>query len=109
MSPSPSTLTFISGQTVGAQRCTDVTVLDDNLIEDDEIFSLSLIASLTDENAVMFTAGENFTIITILQDPNDSKSIILCVTTGQLFQCNFEHRDSYVHHMTSTYYVIYPL
>ena len=67
-------LTFISGQTVGAQRCTDVSVLDDNLIEEDEIFILSLVASPHDENAVMFVAGENYTTITILQDPNDSKS-----------------------------------
>ena len=73
MNPSPSTLTFISGQTVGAQRCIDVSILDDNLIEDDETFTLSLIASLTDESAVMFTAGGNSTTITILQDPNDSK------------------------------------
>ena len=65
-------LTFISGQTVGAQRCTDVSILDDNLIEDDEMFTLSLIASPSDESAVTFTQGENATNITILQDPNDS-------------------------------------
>ena len=75
--PSPSMLTFISGQTVSAQRCTDVSVLDDNLIEDDEIFILSLVASPDDESAVMFVAGENYTTITILQDPNDSKSFLL--------------------------------
>ena len=58
---------------MGAQRCTDVSVLDDNLIEDDETFTLSLVASPADESAVMFVDGENFTTITILQDPNDSK------------------------------------
>ena len=79
MSPSPPVLTFISGQMVGAQRCTDISVLDDNLIEDDEIFTLSLIASPSDASAVTFTAGENFTTVNILQDPNDSRLFILII------------------------------
>lgn len=82
--PSQSTLTFIPGQTVGAQRCTDVSVLDDNLIEDDEIFTLSLVVSPMDASAVMFVAGQNFTTITILQDPDDSKSFLLHVILQHL-------------------------
>lgn len=71
--PTPLMLTFISGQTVDAQRCTVISVLDDTLIEDDETFSISLIASPADGNSVRFTTGENVTTVTIVQDPNDSK------------------------------------
>ena len=67
-------LTFTSGQTVGAQRCTVLFTIHDSLIEDVETFNISLAASPSDENIVRFAIGEDVTTVTILQDPNDSKT-----------------------------------
>ena len=75
MSPTLSALTFISGQTVGAQRCTVISALDDSLIETEEVLNVSMTASPTDGDAVRFTAGQGVATVTILQDPNDSMFI----------------------------------
>ena len=67
-------LTFTSGQSVGAQSCAVLFTIDDSLIEDVETFNISLAASPSDESTVRFTIGEDVTTVTILQDPNDSKT-----------------------------------
>ena len=73
MNPTPSSaLTFISGQTVGAQRCIVISALDDSLIEGEEVLNVSMIAFPSDGDAVRFTAGQGVATVTILQDPNDS-------------------------------------
>ena len=72
LGPSPSTLTFISGQTVGAQRCTVISAVDDTLIEDDESLNITLSVAPADLDSVRYTTGESSTSVTIVQDPNDS-------------------------------------
>ena len=67
-------LSFSRGQTVDAQQCTTVFVLDDTLIEHDEIFNISLATSSVDANIVTFTPESSVATITIVQDPNDSKN-----------------------------------
>lgn len=68
-------LTFRPGQTVGDQLCTVVSVLDDNIIEDEETFFLTLSVAPEDMNFVKFSGG-NLSIVSIIQDPNDSMSVI---------------------------------
>ena len=65
-------LTFTSGQTVGAQHCTEILAIDDNYIEDVETLNFSLAALPADEDIVRFTSGKDVATITIVQDPNDS-------------------------------------
>lgn len=65
-------MTFTSGQSAGAQFCTVLFAIDDLLIEDSETFNVSLAASLSEENIVRFTIGEDVATVTIVQDPNDS-------------------------------------
>ena len=69
--PFPIALNFSRGQTVGAQQCTTMFAIDDTLIEDDETFNISL---TTSASFVTFTPEASVATITILQDPNDSKS-----------------------------------
>lgn len=66
------TLTFTSGQTAGAQRCAVILTIDDFLIEDNEMFNVSLSASPTDRDSVRFTMGEDVVTVTIVQDSRDS-------------------------------------
>jgi hypothetical protein len=67
-------LNFSRGQIVGAQQCTTVLAIDDTLIEDDETFNVSLAASSADASFVTFTPEASVATITIVQDPNDSKT-----------------------------------
>ena len=59
---------------VGTQQCTTVFALDDTLIEDDETFDISLSTSSADASFATFTPEASVATVTILQDPNDSKS-----------------------------------
>ena len=61
---------------VGAQICTTVFAIDDTKIEDDETFNISLTTSSADDSFVIFTPESSVATITIVQDPNDSKSQI---------------------------------
>ena len=67
----PDTVTFIPGQTIGAQRCTVVSSRDDTSIEDEETFIITLVPSSSDGNSVRFTNGGSITVA-IVQDPDDS-------------------------------------
>lgn len=77
MNPTPSALTFISGQTVGAQRCTVISAQDDLLIEGKEVLNVSLIPIPSDEDAVRFTMGQGVATVEILPDPDDSMCIFI--------------------------------
>ena len=59
---------------VGAQQCTTVFAIDDTRIEDDETFNISLATSSADASFVTFTPEASIATISIVQDPNDSKS-----------------------------------
>ena len=72
--PIPMSLNFSRGLMVGAQRCTTVFAIDDTRIEDEETFNISLTTSSADASFVTFTPETSIATITILQDPNDSKS-----------------------------------
>ena len=72
--PFPIALNFSRGQTVGAQQCTTMFAIDDTLIEDDETFNISLTTSSADASFITFTPEASVATITIVQDPNDSKS-----------------------------------
>lgn len=69
------TLTFISGQTIGAQRCSLISAIDDTLIEAVESLSISLIPSSSDEDSVRLTMGQGIATVIIVQDPNDRMSV----------------------------------
>lgn len=75
LGPDPLSLTFISGQTVGAQRCSVISAVDDTLIEAAERFSISMTPhSPSDEDSIRFTTGQDIAAVIIIQDPNDSMS-----------------------------------
>ena len=66
-------LTFISGQTVGAQHCAEILAIDDHLIEDVETLNISLtVESSIDDSIVRFTTERNTATVSIVQDANDS-------------------------------------
>ena len=75
--PFPAMLTFLSGQTAGAQQCATVFALEDDLIEDVETFSVSLSASTSNGISIRFTPGANVATVSIVQDPDDSKYSII--------------------------------
>ena len=74
--PFPMTLRFSRGQTIGVQQCTTVFALEDTLIEDDESFNISLATSSSDASFVAFSPEASVATVTIVQDPNDSKSLM---------------------------------
>ena len=85
--PTPLVLTFSAGFTVGDEQCIAVSVIDDDLIEDEETFDINLIASPTDAAAVIFN-GTDVTTFSIVQDPNDS---IYAILTLFLILSNLAH------------------
>lgn len=60
-------LTFLSGETIGALRCVNVSIVDDEAIEDDEMFSITISST-----GAVQALGNTTANITILQD-SDSK------------------------------------
>ena len=94
-------LTFISGQTIGAQRCSAISAIDDSLIEAVETLSISLIPSPSDEDSVRFTTGQSIATVIIVQDPNDSAStcrlsmqLLLFLTSGFISYCSNPSRST---------------
>lgn len=66
-------LTFISGQTVGAQHYAEILAIDDHLIEDVETLNnLLTVESSIDDSIVRFTTERNTATVSIVQDSNDS-------------------------------------
>ena len=56
-----STEIFASGSTDGATRCVDITIIDDDSLEGDQTFTVTL--STSDPNVVIVTSRINITII----------------------------------------------
>ena len=51
--------------------------MEDTLIEDDESFNISLATSSSDASVVAFSPEASVATVTIVQDPNDSKSLMM--------------------------------
>lgn len=51
--------------------------LEDTLIEDDETFSISLVASTFYASFVIFSPEASVVTVTIVEDPNDSKCLLV--------------------------------
>ena len=64
-------LSFEAGAVSGDQQCHTVSITDDNVLEDDEIFSVTLTSS---EPAFLGNSLTQATV-TIRRDPADCKSI----------------------------------
>ncbi len=62
-------LTFIEGSVSGDELCYDVTIIDDNLVEDNEMFFITL----TSPEPVLIGRTLSQATVTINPDPADSK------------------------------------
>ena len=62
-SGTPSNETFISGSSDGDVVCTTIMLLDDDALEGNQTFTLSIIRALDDDPGVLI--GINTTIITL--------------------------------------------
>ena len=67
--------TFPSGSTNNATQCVGIFIVDDNALEGDQIFTLSLTTS--DPSLIL---GTNLTTITITH--NDSKYFLICYSVS---------------------------
>ena len=61
---------FLSGDTTDSQRCVNITILDDEIVEDNEEFKVVL--SSTSDIQVFGITSAN---VTIIEDPSDSKIV----------------------------------
>ncbi len=64
------TLTFSSGDTIGAEQCGLIEIIDDDTVENDEILALSF---MTSDPVIEFSSGPVPQTIVNITD-NDSKS-----------------------------------
>ena len=64
-------LMFTSGQETGGMQCTNLQVLDDSILEDEETLTLHLVADAT--SVVGITASADSAVVTIGEDPTDGK------------------------------------
>ena len=62
-------LTFTSGQTTGGMQCTDLQILDDNILESEETLTLHLVSN--DTSVVVITTNAESAVVTIEEDPTD--------------------------------------
>ena len=62
---------FTSGQETGGMQCTNLQVLDDSILEDEETMTLQLVAD--DTSVVAITASRDSAVVTIREDPTDGK------------------------------------
>lgn len=84
------TLAFSSGDTVGAEECGLIEVIDDDTVENDETFAISF---MTSDPVVEFSSGLlPMTVVNITD--NDSKSYIL------------PHTILYVHALYSVFFSV---
>lgn len=66
-----TSLTFLPGDTVGsAPRCVTINILDDNVVENEEEFTVALSSS-----SVIQPTNTTAINVTIYEDPSDCKSI----------------------------------
>ena len=72
------TLTFSSGDTIGAEQCGLIEITDDDIVENDETFGVSF---TTSDPVVEFSSGlQPLTTVNITDD--DGKSYILPLYMG---------------------------
>lgn len=75
MGPVPSTLTFISGQSAGDIQCSNVTILDNSVVEDERSFRV-ILDNDTNDNRVLINASAVSLDFVIAVDISDSKMLI---------------------------------
>ena len=63
------TLTFVEGSISGDEQCYDVVIIDDNVVEDNEIFFVTL----TSPEPTLIGSILSQAAVTINPDPADSK------------------------------------
>ena len=74
-----TTLTFPAGSGAGSSQCTDVQILADDLVEDDESFTIT--ATLVISNPDI-TVGQGSGTVTIFGSDIDSEGKALCSIIG---------------------------
>ena len=74
MGPVPSTLTFISGQSAGDIQCSNVTILDNSVVEDERSFRV-ILDNDTNDNRVLINASALSLDFVIAVDIRDSKML----------------------------------
>lgn len=52
--------------------CTNITIINDNVLEHDEDFQELLLPTPEDHNIVLIPAILSVDVVTIIEDPNDS-------------------------------------
>ena len=62
---------FTSGQATGDTQCTNLQVVDDNILEAEETLTLQVVAD--DTSVVAITASADSAVVTIGEDPTDGK------------------------------------
>ena len=70
--PVPSILTFTSGQSTGGIQCSNVTILDNSVVEDERSFRIILKNDTTNSRVLINTSASSLDFI-IAVDINDSK------------------------------------
>ena len=65
-------MTFAANAGVGTQACTNIPIIDDNLVEIDEEFALT--ANVTD-NQVTFPNGTSASVLIL---DNESETLLIC-------------------------------
>ena len=56
---------------MGNSTCTEIQIINDNVLESDETFKIMLVA--VDSNMTFITAASSFAIVTIVEDNIDCK------------------------------------
>ena len=74
-------LTFDEGSSSGDERCYDVVIVDDNLVEDNEIFFVTL----TSPEQTLLGGNLSRATVTINPDPADGKGVC-SLKAGSLFE-----------------------
>ena len=67
------TLIFIPGQSASGNNliCVNLTILNDNLLEYNETFIVTLNSTQQDSNYIRISTRQNITLVTIIEDPQD--------------------------------------
>ena len=68
-------ITFSSGLSAFQKdkMCTNITIINDNVLEDAEDFQELLLPTLEDQDVVLIPAVLSVDVVTIIEDPHDGK------------------------------------
>ena len=70
--PTPSNLTFISGETVGATKCADFSIVDDSIPQAERNFNISITGTV----GRLFVDPESTSVeFSVPAEPDDGKSL----------------------------------